>query len=224
MIVSHKHKFIFLKTHKTGGTSIEVALSPVCGPDDILTPVSRADERLRKGSPARNYALGFARWGLPAPGDLKSRFPRFFGYYNHMLARQVRALVGPEIWSSYFKFTIERNPWDRQISYYFWQIRNEQPKPDFPTYMTRRLRFENWPIYTIDDRVAVDRVIEYARLEEELKDICRSLGVKDEIVLPRAKGHTRTDDRHYREFYDEHTRDIIAKRYAREIEAFGYTF
>ena len=32
MIVSHEHKFIFLKTKKTAGTSIELALSELCGP------------------------------------------------------------------------------------------------------------------------------------------------------------------------------------------------
>ena len=30
MIVSHKHRFIFLKSQKTGGTSLELALSRIC--------------------------------------------------------------------------------------------------------------------------------------------------------------------------------------------------
>lgn len=224
MIVSHRHKFIFLKTHKTGGTSIEVALAKVCGPDDIVTPISAADEKLRAGSPARNYKLGLAKLGLPIGGDLRTRFPRLGGYYNHMPARQARALLGPDIWNGYFKFSIERNPWDRQVSYYFWQTRNEKPKPDFRTYMQREIQLENWPVYAIDGSVAVDRVIEYDRIDGDLAEIGEQLGIEEEIVLPRAKGHTRVDDRHYRDFYDDTTRAVIEKRYAREIAAFGYTF
>ena len=66
MIVSHEHKFIFLKTKKTAGTSIELALSQLCGPDDIITPLTQIDEALRAGGRgAQNLA---AAWlvGLPA--------------------------------------------------------------------------------------------------------------------------------------------------------------
>src|SRR5690554_5738319 len=46
MIVSHRHKFIFIKTKKTAGTSIELALRQICGPEDIISPV-REDRDVR---------------------------------------------------------------------------------------------------------------------------------------------------------------------------------
>ena len=46
MIVSHSRKFIFLKTRKTAGTSLEIALSKYCGPEDVLAPID-FDEGMR---------------------------------------------------------------------------------------------------------------------------------------------------------------------------------
>src|SRR6267142_1926583 len=51
MIISHQHKFIFIKTQKTAGTSIEVFLSQQCGPGDIVTPIIPRVE----GHQSRNY-------------------------------------------------------------------------------------------------------------------------------------------------------------------------
>ena len=36
-IVNHKYKFIFVKTRKVAGTSLEIALSKFCNKNDILS-------------------------------------------------------------------------------------------------------------------------------------------------------------------------------------------
>ena len=65
MIVSHKYKFIFLKTRKTVGTSIEIALSRFCGEQDIITPITPEDEKLRQELGIRrpqNFYIPFAKY------------------------------------------------------------------------------------------------------------------------------------------------------------------
>ena len=57
MIISHKYKFIFIKTYKTAGTSIEIFLSQYCADNDIVTSINPHVEPHR----ARNYK------GLPNP-------------------------------------------------------------------------------------------------------------------------------------------------------------
>jgi hypothetical protein len=47
MILSHSHKFIVFKTRKTGGTSLEIALSKYVSAKDVVTPIAAIDEEIR---------------------------------------------------------------------------------------------------------------------------------------------------------------------------------
>ena len=47
--VSHSHKFIFLKTRKTAGTSIEMLLEPLCTEPNSVVTEERATSITRQG-------------------------------------------------------------------------------------------------------------------------------------------------------------------------------
>lgn len=228
MLVSHKHRFIFVKTRKTGGTSVELALAPLCGPDDIVTPLKEY-RTTGSGVQPRNFRLPRNRWSLRARARrlLGKRTPnRGTGFFQHMPASDIRSLLGDDIWDGYFKFTIERNPWDRQVSLYHWHYRDSETPPPFRDFILsplRRKRSRNWSMYTQNDKLIVDRVILYENLQAELDDVLSAIGIDDRAELPKAKSGFRSG-RDYRGYYDDETRQLVAGWYAREIETFGFTF
>jgi hypothetical protein len=217
MIISHRHEFIFLKTRKTAGTSLEIGLSEYCGPDDIITPIWAGDEPLRE-------ELGF-----PGPQNYTAR-RLYFGkqrrrFFEHMPAERARKRLGGKIWNNYFKFTIERNPFDKAVSRYWWGTRSEAVRPDMTTFLRScpHHMLSNWYIYTEGDRVAVDYVIRLETLADDLHCIERKLGIGP-IRMVRAKGNFRPDRRHYSEILSGEDRELIEKACRREIEHFSYAW
>ena len=215
MIISHKHKFIFIKTKKTAGTSIEIALSKICGDKDIITPITPEDENTRR-------ALGYR--GPQNYYDVNS----VQLFYNHIPASSIRMLVGDEIWDTYFKFCFERNPWDKVISWYFWEHQSE-PRPSISEFIqSGHAGLVGGPggfdLYTIGGKVAVDRVCLYENINQEMERIQNQLKLPDIPALPTAKSRFRKDKRHYRELLGAEDRIAIEKLFAREIAQFGFTF
>ena len=230
MIVSHEHKFIFLKTKKTAGTSIELALSALCGDEDVITPLTEIDEALRaQGRGAQNWRL-HGWWGSPRPLR-ERRWFKFtaedYGFYNHMPAAEAKTLLDDEkVWRSYFKFAFDRNPWDRQVSWYHHRYRRSDNPPSFAKFMKsdRRARIDNYDIYSIGGELAVDFVGHFESLEQDLKHALDQVGLKLEKPLPRAKATFRRSSAPYRDYYDGDTCAIVGDWYAREIELLDYAF
>ena len=229
MIVCHAHRFIFVKTRKTAGTSVEIALSKFCGPDDVITRDTPADQQIRDAlghpGPQNEYGVGFRHYTLADWRRFLTRGQRA-RFKNHMPARRIRSIVGESLWSGYFKFTIERDPWDKAVSLYYWRTRATEPRPPLLAYLesAKRESLSNFDVYAIDGRVAVDRVIRYESLEAELEDVRKQLGIAQPIALPRAKGEHRPKDANARALIGPRERAIIDRVCAREIAAFGYRF
>src|SRR5271156_152978 len=106
MILSHEWKFIFIKGRKVAGTSIEMALSTICGPDDIVTPITPLDEvqRIRAGGYCRNYGVDAKQEEHYRRLLAESSTQNLYGvsipkstYYHHMSLREVYALCDRKI-------------------------------------------------------------------------------------------------------------------------------
>lgn len=230
MIISHKYKFIFLKTNKTAGTSIEIALSGVCGADDIISPISPEDEKTRSesGHPGPQHHLASAReYGIVDVAKLLVKGRKKNKFYNHISAAELKALIGEETWNSYYKFCFERNPWDRVISLYYWRCKSE-PRPTIAEFIDsgalKRLKRKGLELYSIDGQVAVDKICRFENIPEELELIRTHLDIPEKLELPRAKSRFRKDQRSYREILDAEQQAIIAELFSDEINLMGYEF
>ncbi len=226
MIISHEHKFIFIKTMKTAGTSIEVFLSPHCGERDTVTPIYPA---VKPHAP-RNFR------GLFNPlsdvirhegRGLKRTFAHLVTltkFYNHMLAIDVRARVPRDVWTGYFKFCVERNPWDKTLSHYHMIDARSAGGMTLEEYFRRGIFCLNYPLYTDrDGSPIVDRVIKYEDLTKELSEIFARLGIPFEAGLGvRAKSDYRNDRTPYQAVFSSEQRRIIERVFEPEIRLHGY--
>ena len=225
MIVCHEYKFIFVKTRKTAGTSIETALSSLCGPSDVITSLSSEDEAARTQLGLRgmqNIHVPMMRYSISDIATLATLKRKRF--HNHSPSSELRRYLGQKMYSKYFVFCVERNPYDRAVSQYFFKNRKFSEKPPMPEFFETLSTpsMSNWDVYAQNNQIVVDKVLRYENLEHELNEVGNFLGIKIDISSIHAKSHTRTDRRNYWEVIDSESRQIIEARCANEINYFGY--
>ena len=202
MIISHKYKFIFIKTAKTAGTSIEIFLSDVCGNDDVLTTIFPHVEP----HVARNFSAD--------------------NFHSHATAAEIKNKVSRKVWDSYFKFCVERNPWDKTLSHYHMINHRSGDEISLNDYFLNNKFCVNYPMYTDDTgKVMVDHVVRYENLVEDLSSVFYSLGIVYNGDLGvRAKADYRSDRRGYRDVFTQDQVDKVSDVFDKEIAMHGYLF
>ena len=233
MILSHRYKFVFFKQMKSAGSSIELALTPFCGPDDILTGTPYDNEK-SMGYHERNNKLGYRQvWHQHAPPE------EFFN-------------VCGETYSEYLKFTTIRNPFDAIVSYFWWAFYSPdttlqdhilRPEPTdtslilknkFATFLQTYANFNTtgkqqmvleWfaSRYTMFYNHSVDHVLRYEQLELDFSGVCGRIGLSP-ITLPRLKSEIRKSPLGYQDYYDVNTFNLVNNYFENVLNNFGYNF
>ena len=126
-----------------------------------------------------------------------------------MPARMALEAVGAEVWDAYYRFAVERNPWDAVVSAYYWSFR-EREAPPFEEWVVEGDQVDNLAknagIYRLQGDIAVHRVIRYESLDAEVAEVWAHLGLPGTPDLPHAKSGTRPRDADYRSMYTDVSR------------------
>jgi hypothetical protein len=201
---------VFVHIPKTGGQSVEKTLFPEMEPPKET-----------------NYDI-FTGW------DEKNKI-----WMQHASMQQINDLYETDV-SKYFKFGFVRNPWSRAVSDYVWMQEEIKKSDSFLNYLLEQGEFKQRLTVRRNNRWRGDHVIPqfdflFDNSGTQLVDFIGKLEnfqsdfdiVCDKIGIPRKKLSRQLiakKRKHYTEYYDDETRQIVAEKYAKDIEMFGYEF
>lgn len=200
-MICQKHKFIFIQIPKTATTSISKVIRP-------FSDLTKEEQKIVI---------------TPALGKLwRNALRARHSTYNEYAAKH------PEECKNFFKFAFVRNPWCRMASFYIFQKNSNflalpslSATASFKDFLLASEDYIELTQYDyvngFDDNSFIGR---FENLQQDFDIIC------DKIGIPRQKlpHSNKTEHKHYAEYYDDETREIVAQKYADDIKFFGYKF
>jgi len=208
--ISHKYKLIHIHIPKTGGSSVN-------------------------------------KWLKSLAPDTQSLCQRPHEPISHLVNHYPNEIL------NYHVFCVVRNPWARAVSLYHYRKKTQEiPPPHWPrksdidtlSFRDTVLKSQNQnPVFadicppslapeiawlepscsawiSIDGEIAIDQMCRLENIQNDLAFISEKTGCD----VPSIPHVNMSKHAHYSEYYDEETRAIVATRYAKDIDHFGYRF
>ena len=245
-IISFEHKFVFIKTRKIAGTSIEVVLRKFLGEDDIASAITPRDESYAMVNDCnpRNYAENkadedqFAK--LVAAEEFEQAMTHLqnikLSFVSHMAAFTVKRKLERKNyrWEDFFVFTVERHPYSWMLSncLYDNKVYNQGKERIYgiadidrrAKYLMNDEKFKatiNYELYTHNEKLLVDRILRYENLPEEFDSVLKELGLDHEqLEFPDLKNNARHLDADI--LLNENIKNDIYEQFQQTFELMEY--
>ena len=245
-IIHRQHRFIYLKSFKTAGTSVEAHLLTRTRLGGDLW--STSSEILNHGLPQKSPKTALFVWrGRVYAFNRRSLLVRAWSdrwrprIVEHQTASDLASQLG-EFWLRAIKVTSVRNPWDILVSAWQWRRdgrggRAEPIDTGFHAWASAALSGDDdmqkrcgaydarnlmHPFVLIDGKVAIDHFIRQEAINDGLDSLSKQLGLKLGHIAIREKTSSRTRD--YRPYYNEALADQVAVYFSDFIELTQYSF
>lgn len=241
MIFLSKKNLLFIKTKKTAGTSVELALSLNASEDDIITPVSLSDEFKRldlKGQFPVNWGSDKAaeenyfntimqlykhRHETPAPRFKLEKYKASCKYFNHFTPDQIVPTFGKNNFENAHKVTICRHPYEQLVSHAFYLVSiNKLSLNETIENLLSKKTGANLPFYFLGGRLSIDTFVRYEYLLSDLKELEKKFSLQLLNNLPVCKGDFRLDRRPAHEILNKSQKRRCLELNRWEFEYFDY--
>ncbi len=203
-MISHKYKCIFVHLRRTGGNSIEMALGGISLFDASGDRTDVWDNNIHRG---------YSKYKKDNRG-----------HYMHADARDI-ALLHPQEFSSYFKFSFVRNPWDQMISLFFRLNPQCSPETHFKSWLRGFIRVKGTvpsvSLFDSSGNCLVDFIGQFENMENDFNYVCQKLSIKEGLSLPKTNPSNKGS---YSQYYDKESFEMVRKLYELDIEHFGFDF
>ena len=125
-------------------------------------------------------------------------------------------------YNNYRKFTIIRNPYGKMVSWYFYLKRNlgDYDIIEFNEWIKDPSKFwhANDPISFLKPQCDwIDNTVEIIKFENLNKELNKFFNEKINLPIKNKSNH-----KHYLEYYNKQSLNIIYKRYKKDFEKFNY--
>ena len=239
MLISIKNKFIFIHNYKVAGTSIRKTLFPFC----IKPYFSKKSQKKVLDKLVKRHFLAY--YNNESINQVIKAFidnipdQLFEGYLEqitslvppHSNARQIKQIIPNRLYNDYFKFGFVRNPWDWQVSLYFYMLKD---KGHYQHKLIKSFKsfdeFIEWRVFKekrlqksffVDKKgnLIVDFIGRYENLNEDFQKVLQIVGLEKEIMLEHTN---KSNHDNYMSYYNEYTYKLIEEHFKEDIEMFGY--
>ena len=194
-MISHKHKCIFIHIPKTGGSSIEKSLG---------MKLSHHDHNHYLKKIKSNDVFTFS--------VVRNSFNKAVSDYKWILRGRNRNPIKKMFAKKGFKYFVN--------TYYNLEYSDIQNFKNLGWFNHHYLTHRRLQLDMLNPISKVDFIIRFENLQEDFDIVCDKIGIPRQELPHKNK----TKHKHHTEYYDDETREIVAEKFAKDIEYFGFKF